>query len=238
MSASGRLCGVGVGPGDPELLTLKAVRRIGEADVVAYIAPEGGGASLARSIAAPYLTAGKPELAIPVPMRRPAAGRSDGAIDAGAGRLAAELAVGRDVALLCEGDPLLYGSFIHFFDRLAGRFEVEVVPGITSVTAAAAAAGLPLASRDEALAVLPATLPADALAASLRRADAAAVLKVGRHLGKVRGVLAETGRLDGAVYVERASAAGQRVLPLSAVEGKEAPYFSLVLVPRPPVAAQ
>ena len=139
---------------------------------------------------------------------------------------------GRDVALLCEGDPPLYGSFIHLFARLDGRFAVEVVPGVTAITAAAAAALLPLAARDATLTVLPATLPAGRLADHLRRADAAAVLKLGRHLGKLRAVLADLNLLDGATYVERATQPGQRVLPLAALEGDAAPYFSLALVVR------
>jgi precorrin-2/cobalt-factor-2 C20-methyltransferase len=230
-AAPGRLYGIGVGPGDPELLTLKAVRLIRACPVLAYVAPDGR-PSLARAIAAPHLPGyGQRELAIPVPMdpdaglSRDAARRTE--------PLAAELSAGRDVALLCEGDPLLYGSFIHLSARLAGRFAVEVVPGVTSITAAAAAAAnLPLAARDATLTVLPATLPADRLADHLRRADAAAVLKLGRHLGKLRTVLADLGLLDGTVYVERATQPGQRVLPLAALEGDAAPYFSLALVVR------
>ncbi|HET6518517.1 MAG TPA: precorrin-2 C(20)-methyltransferase [Geminicoccaceae bacterium] len=226
--AAGRLYGIGVGPGDPELLTLKAVRLIRAADVLAYVAPDGR-PSLARAIAAPHLPGGQRELAIPVPMDPDARLARD---PARAEPLAAELSAGRDVALLCEGDPLLYGSFIHLFARLAGRFAVEVVPGVTAITAAAAAALLPLAARDATLTVLPATLPAGRLADHLRRADAAAVLKLGRHLGKLRAVLADLNLLDGATYVERATQPGQRVLPLAALEGDAAPYFSLALVVR------
>ena len=227
---AGRLFGIGVGPGDPELLTLKAVRRIRAADVVAYVAP-GGRPSFARAIAAPHLAGNQPELAMRLPMR-PEAEAADAAIDAGVARLADELDAGRDVALRCEGDPLLYGSFVHFFMRLSGRFEVEIVPGITAVTAGAAVAGVPLVSRNETLGVVPATLPAAALAEQLGRTDAAAVLKVGRHLGKLRGVLRELGLLEAAVYVERASLTEQRVLPLAHLDAEEAPYFSLVLVRR------
>jgi precorrin-2/cobalt-factor-2 C20-methyltransferase len=227
----GRLCGVGVGPGDPELLTLKAVRRIGAADVVAYVTPDGR-PSFARAIAAPHLPGGQRELALPVPMR-PEGEPADAAIDAGAELLADELAAGRDVALLCEGDPLLYGSFIHFFTRLAARFEIEIVPGITSIAAGAAVAALPLVSRNETLCVVPATLPAPALATHLDRTDAAAVLKVGRHLAKLRTVLDDLGLLEAAVYVERATLAEQRVIPVTHLDAEEAPYFSLVLVRRP-----
>ena len=224
---SGRLFGLGLGPGDPELLTLKALRLLRAADVVAYPAPEAG-PSFARSIVARWLDRGQREIAIPFPMRPgpvPAA-----AYDAGAAVVAAELDRGHSVALLCQGDPLVYGSFIELFARLAGRYRAEIVPGVSSLTAGAAAARLPLASREESLAILPATLAEAALARRLGAADTAVIVKLGRHLGKVRRVLERLGLLDRATYVERASLPEERVVPFAAVAGDSAPYFSLAIV--------
>ncbi|HEV2301462.1 MAG TPA: precorrin-2 C(20)-methyltransferase [Stellaceae bacterium] len=224
---TGRLFGLGLGPGDPELLTLKALRFLRAADVVAYPAPQAG-ESFARSIVARWLDRGQSEIAIRFPMRPgpvPAA-----AYDAGAAALAAELGRGRDVALLCQGDPLVYGSFIELFARLAGRWEVEVVPGVSSICAAAAAARLPLASREASLLVLPATLAEADLARRLMTADTAVIVKLGQHLGKLRRVLEGLRLLDRAIYVERASLPEERILPLAAVEGEAAPYFSLAIL--------
>ncbi|HEY0837686.1 MAG TPA: precorrin-2 C(20)-methyltransferase [Azospirillum sp.] len=226
---SGTLYGLGIGPGDPDLITLKALKVLRAVPVIAYLAADDAD-SLARSIAAPHLPGGQAEVVIRVPMRDdPAPGQA--VYDRAAAELAAHLDAGRDVAVLCEGDPLLYGSFQYLLIRLVGRVRVEVVPGITSLTAASAAALAPLASRNDGLAVLPAPLDADTLRDRLRAADAAVIVKLGRHLPKVRAVLDELGLLERAVYVERVSMDGQRVCPLAEVAGP-APYFSMILVPR------
>lgn len=229
MTAAGVLYGLGIGPGDPELITVKAARILRAVPVIAYPAPEGG-SSLVRQIAAPHIPADRIEIVIATPMcaeRYPA----QDVYDRYAATIAEHLHGGRDTALLCEGDPFLYGSFMYLFDRLCRRFAVQVVPGVTSLTAVSAAAGMPLASRDEVLTVLPATLPAAELAGRLARGDAFAIMKVGRHLAKVREALTRTGRLDAAAYVERATMADARVAPLSAVSDSSAPYFSMILVP-------
>ncbi|HYH19049.1 MAG TPA: precorrin-2 C(20)-methyltransferase [Azospirillum sp.] len=226
---TGILYGLGVGPGDPDLITLKALKILRAAPVIAYLAADEA-ESLARAIAAPHLPGGQAEVVIRVPMRTdPTPGQA--VYDRAAADLAAHLDAGRDVAVLCEGDPLLYGSFQYLLIRLAGRVPVRVVPGVTSLTAASAAALAPLASRNDALAVLPAPLVAEVLRDRLRAADAAVIVKLGRHLPKVRAVLADLGLLERAVYVERVSMEGQRILPLAEVEGP-APYFSMILVPR------
>ena len=223
---SGRLYGLGVGPGDPELLTLKAVRLLRAVPVVAYPAPEHGD-SFARSIVATWIERHQREIAIRFPMRPgpPPVEIYDGA----AAELAAELDAGHDVALLCQGDPLFYGSFIKVFTRLAGRYRIEIVPGVSSLTACAAAAGIPLVLREEALAVIPATLDEDQIAARLAASDTAAIVKLGRHLSKIRRVLNQLGLLDAAVYVEHATLPTQHIALLSALESDEAPYFSMVL---------
>ena len=226
---TGRLLGVGVGPGDPELLTLKAVRVLNDSAVVAYVSAEGR-PSMARRIVAPHLTPGRREINLALPMQ-PVPELTQAAYDEGAARIGAELEQGCDVAVLCEGDPFLYGSFAQLFDRLGERYPTEVIPGVTSFTAAAAAARQPLVSRTQALVVLPATLPRDALAWHLERVDATAIIKLGRHLGKVREVVAQLGLLERAIYVEHASAARERVVRLNDLIIDEAPYFSLLLLP-------
>lgn len=236
MSAPGRLFGVGVGPGDPELVTVKAQRVIGAAPVVAYPAKTRGG-SIARRAAEPWLAPGQEELALIYPVTtgdtdHPAG--YEGALrdfyDRAAEQIGAHLDAGRDVAVLCEGDPFFYGSYMYLHERLAPRYETEVIPGVTAFSAAAAAAGTPLAKRDDVLTVLPGTLPPDVLAERLRGADAAVVMKLGRAFDGVRAAAELAGVGERGVYVERASNDGQRVAALRDVEGG-VPYMSLVLVP-------
>jgi cobalt-precorrin 5A hydrolase/precorrin-3B C17-methyltransferase len=227
---TGTLYGLGVGPGDPDLMTIKARNVLARVPVVAYPAPEGG-SSLVRAIAAPYVPAGRTEIVISTPMsaeRFPARE----VYDHYAGLIAGHLDAGADVAVLCEGDPFFYGSFMYIFERLADRYPAEVVPGVSSLTAAAAAARTPLVERDDCLAVVPATLPETVLEARLVQAEAAAVFKVGRHLDKVRRVLDRLGLEGDAVYVERATMAEQRVVSLVGLDAATAPYFSTVLVRR------
>ncbi|MEQ8319149.1 MAG: precorrin-2 C(20)-methyltransferase [Rhodospirillales bacterium] len=225
---SGRLYGIGVGPGDPELLTLKAVRLISEADVIAYPAPADGTASMARAIAQPHIPQGKTEIVIETPMI-PGRFPANDVYDRYAVEIAEHLNAGRDVAVLCEGDPFLYGSFMYLFGRLAQNFESEVVPGVSSLGACAARAGQPLVSRNQVLSIVPAPLDEADLEARIAAADAVAIMKVGRHLEKVRTVLGRLGRLESAVYVERATLADEKVMPLSELEATRAPYFSMIL---------
>jgi precorrin-2/cobalt-factor-2 C20-methyltransferase len=223
----GRLYGLGVGPGDPELLTLKALRLLRTVPVIAYPAPEIG-ESFARSIVASWIEGHQQEIAIRFPMRPGAPPVS--IYDSAAVALAAELDRRRDVALLCQGDPLFYGSFINIFTRLAGRYRIEVVAGVSSLSACAAAAGLPLVSRDETLTVIPATLDRDIITARLAGADVAVIIKIGRHIEKIRRVLDQIGLLDSAIYVEHATLSTQRVAPLACINPRDASYFSVVLV--------
>ncbi|UWQ22313.1 precorrin-2 C(20)-methyltransferase [Jannaschia sp. W003] len=222
---TGTLHGVGLGPGAPDLLTLRAARVIERAEVVAYPSLAGGD-SLARVIAAALIPKNAQEIRIDVPMTR-AREPAQQAYDVGAEAIAAALDAGLDVVCLCEGDPLFYGSFMYLHARLAPRYRVEVVPGVTSLTACAAAAAQPLAARNDTLVVLPGPLPDDALRAHLRAADTVAILKVGRHLPRLRALVASEG-LQG-TYVERATTGAERVLPLADAPD-EAPYFSTILV--------
>ena len=226
--APGTLYGVGVGPGDPELMTVKAVKLLAAVPVIAYPAPESGESS-ARRIAACHIPQGRTEIAIRVPMRPgsvPSAPYDDGAAEIGR-----HLAAGRDVAVLCEGDPLFYGSFIYLHQRLLTRFGSEIIPGISSLMACAAVAEKPLVARDDALTVIPATLPDEALRGRLSQANAAAIVKVGRHLPRLVGLCAELGLVERATYVAHATRADQVVRPLCEYDPNEpAPYFSMLLI--------
>ncbi len=242
-SEHGRLYGIGVGPGDPELLTLKARRLIEAVDVVAYPNARHG-RSIARGIAEAYLRESQIEHAMTYPVTTETTdhpGGYEGAIsefyDAQAAELAAHLEAGRDVGILCEGDPMFYGSYIYLHERLAARFRTEVVPGVTSFSAASASAGLPLARRDEVLTILPGTLPPDVLATRLAATDAAVVMKLGRNFGKVRDAARRAGAGERALYVERASSAGEHTSALGDVDAGAVPYMSLVLVPARDAAA-
>jgi precorrin-2/cobalt-factor-2 C20-methyltransferase len=228
---SGRLYGLGVGPGDPDLMTIKALRVLRAVPVVAYPAPLGG-TSFARSIVARWLNPAQIEIAIGVPMesaRFPAQEVYDEAAKVIAGHLDAD----RDVAVLCQGDPFFYGSFMYLFGRLAERYPIEVVPGVSSLGAAAAAALWPLAARGDALSILPATLDDEVLTRRLAETDAAAIIKLGHHFARVRALLDRLGLLPQARYIERATLARERVLPLAETQvQEEAPYFSLILLHR------
>jgi precorrin-2/cobalt-factor-2 C20-methyltransferase len=224
---TGMLYGVGLGPGDPDLITRRAAALIAAARVVAY--PRLAGAdSLARSIAAGLIPAEAREIAIDVPMTT-ARGPAQAAYESGAARIAEALSDGLDVVVLCEGDPLFYGSFMYLHARLKDRFPTEVVPGVAAMTACAARAGLPLVARNEVLTVLPGPLSDAALEAHAALADTLVVMKVGRHLPRLRALLERLGLAAGAVYVERATLAAERVLPLSEAPDA-APYFSMILV--------
>ena len=234
---SGTLFGVGLGPGDPELVTVKAARIIGAADVVAYHSARHG-RSIARRIAEPYLHPGQIEEHLVYPVttgttEHPGgyAGAMEDFYREAAERIAAHLDAGRDVALLAEGDPLFYSSYMHMHTRLTARFNAVIVPGVTSVSAASAAIATPLVTGDEVLSVLPGTLPVRELARRIADADAAVVMKLGRTYPQVREALSMARRLDDALYVERASTDAQRVLPAAEVDEAGVPYFSLAIVP-------
>ncbi|AKD97835.1 ATP-binding protein [Rhodococcus erythropolis] len=237
--SAGKLWGVGIGPGDPELVTVKAARVIGEADVIAFHSARHG-KSISRGVAAPYMREGQIEEHLVYPVTTETVdhpGGYQGAMDefyeAAAERLAVHLAAGRTVALLAAGDPLFYSSYMHMHKRLADRFDAEVIPGVTSVSAASAALGKPLVEGDEILTILPGTLPQAELTRRLKETDAAAILKLGRTFPPVLQSLEDSGRLDEAHYVERASTTRQRVESAAEVDPDGVPYFSIAIVPSP-----
>lgn len=232
-----RLIGIGVGPGDPELMTLKAVRALDVADVVAYFA-KAGNSSTARRIAAVHLRSGIEELPLLYPvttefLRHDLAYRSAlcAFYDTAAQSIAAQLDAGRTVAVISEGDPLFYGSYMHLHARLAASYPTEVIPGITGMSGCWSVVATPIAQGDDVLAVLPGTLSEAELERRLADADAAVIMKIGRNLPKVRRALDHTGRLKRAIYVERGTMADARTLLLAQKLDDDAPYFSLVLVP-------
>jgi precorrin-2/cobalt-factor-2 C20-methyltransferase len=235
--SAGKLIGVGVGPGDPELMTLKAMRALGEADVIAHFA-KAGNHSHSRAIAAQHLRAEVIELPLLYPVTTELPKDSDGYRDAigdfydgAATEIAAHLDAGRIVAVICEGDPMFYGSYMHLHTRLASRFSAEIVAGVTGMSGCWSAAGMPIAQGDDVFTVLPATLPEDELTRRLADADAAVVMKVGRHLPKLRRALDRSGRLPRAIYVERGTMADAKMIPLTSKLDDDAPYFAVVLVP-------
>ncbi|MET7761472.1 precorrin-2 C(20)-methyltransferase [Streptomyces sp. NPDC005393] len=234
---TGRLYGVGLGPGDPSLMTVRAVEVIAEADVIAYHSARHG-RSIARSIAERHLRPDHIEERLVYPVTTEGTdhpGGYRGAMEEfyaqASARLAAHLDAGRTVAVLAEGDPLFYGSYMHMHKRLANRYPTEVIPGVTSVSAAAARLGAPLVEGEEVLTILPGTLPEEELTARLATTDAAAVMKLGRTFPTVRRALERSGRLADARYVERATMDAERTAPLAEVDPASVPYFSVAVLP-------
>jgi precorrin-2/cobalt-factor-2 C20-methyltransferase len=234
---SARLIGIGVGPGDPGLLTLKAIAALGAAEVVAHFAKEGNNSN-ARRIAAAHF---KPEveelpLLYPVTTEIP---KQDATYreairafyDGAAEKIAARLDQGRTVAVIAEGDPLFYGSYMHLHVRLSDRYSTEIVAGVTGMSGCWSSVGTPIAQGDDVFTVLPATLPEFELERRLADTDAAVVMKIGRHLAKVRRALDRAGRLDRAIYVERGTMTNAAIVPLTDKLDSFAPYFAMVLVP-------
>ncbi|WP_394688548.1 precorrin-2 C(20)-methyltransferase [Hoeflea sp.] len=225
---TGKLYGLGLGPGDPELVTLKTHRILQVVPVIAWPAPDTG-PSFARSIAAPHLPGGQTEIPIVVPMRTDRFPARD-VYDKASGEIAQHLDAGRDVAVLCEGDPFFYGSFMYVFERLAGTYPTEVVPGVSSMMAAASAAGRPLAARNDVLTVVPGPLDDAELTNRFNAADALAIIKIGRHFNRLRSLIERMNLLPHAIYVERVSLGSERLMPLGDVPEDTAPYFSMILI--------
>ncbi|KDR56297.1 MULTISPECIES: precorrin-2 C(20)-methyltransferase [Oscillatoriales] len=228
MTKLGRLYGLGIGPGDPELLTLKAHRILTTVPVIAYPSLENGKV-LARAIVADFISPDQIEIPIPLPFSVQRS--SQPYYDIGAEKIAEHLSEGRDVAVLCLGDPMLYGTFMYIFNRLSGRFAIEVIPGISSVMASAAMLGVPITYRNDVFTILPATLEADILRDRLSVADAAAIMKLGRHFAKVYQILQDLGLLQRALYIERATWKNQAIIPITEVDHNSVTYWSLILVP-------
>jgi precorrin-2/cobalt-factor-2 C20-methyltransferase len=232
----GRLIGVGTGPGDPELLTLKAVRAFGQADVLAHFAKRGNNGN-ARATVAQHLKPGIVELPLLYPVtteidKEHADYRSQitDFYEESAQAVATHLEAGRTVAVLSEGDPLFYGSYMHLHVRLCERYPTEVIPGVTAMSGCWSQVGVPIVQGDDVLTVLPGTMSAFELTRRLADTDAAVIMKVGRNLPKIRKALADAGKLDRAVYVERGTMETTASCRLVEKPDDRAPYFSIVLV--------
>jgi precorrin-2/cobalt-factor-2 C20-methyltransferase len=226
--SAGRLYGLGIGPGDPELITLKALRILQAAPVVAYPVSDSD-KRLARSIVADYLGHAPLELPMYFPFKPEESAQPY--YDSAALALAEHLGRGQDVAVLCEGDPFFYGSFMYLFTRLASRFRTEVVPGVSSLMASASVLETPLTYRNDVFVVLPAMVPADVLASRLAGADAAVIIKLGRHFPRVYEVLKQMGLLTRARYIECATMPNQHIVPIDQVDPTQVPYFSMIVIP-------
>ena len=233
----GTLYGIGVGPGDASLMTLRAAGLIRAVDTLAYFA-KAGNKSNARQVAAPLIEPGRKEMPLyyPVTTELPVAhpGYKSQIRDfyaEAAAFIAERLRAGESVGLLAEGDPFFYGSFMHMWRRLAADYAVEVVPGVTGFSGCSARAGAPLTWGDDVLTVLPGTLDEAALARRLSDADAAVIMKIGRNMAKVRRAITAANLIDRALYVERGSMPGERITLLAEVIDDTAPYFSMILIP-------
>ena len=234
---TGRLFGVGVGPGDPELITLKAQRVLRQAQVIAYPCARHG-QSNARAVVESELVQGQIELPMVYPLTTEESEHPGGYevalsrfYDDMAGQIAGHLQEGRDVAVLCEGDPFFYGSYMYLHDRLAPRFPTQVIPGVPSIMGAAAQLGQPLVRRDAQFTVIPGTLPEEQLIGMLGQQGAFAIMKLGRNFGKVKRAIDAAGLVDQALFIERATMAAERIVPLREVDPLGVPYFSLILIP-------
>ncbi len=228
MTELGRLYGLGIGPGDPELLTLKAHRILTTVPVIAYPISEKGKA-LARAIVADFIHPEQIEIPMCLPFSVERASQSY--YVKAAEKIAEHLKVGRDVGVLCEGEPMLYGTFIYLFQRLSRQFPTEIVPGISSTMASAAMLGVPITYRNDVLSIMPATLDEITLRARLAVADAAIIIKLGRHFAKVYKILDELGLLYRSLYIERATQTHQRILTITEVNATEVSYWSLIMIP-------
>ncbi|MFM8860457.1 MAG: precorrin-2 C(20)-methyltransferase [Methylocystis sp.] len=232
-----KLIGVGLGPGDPELVTVKAARLLASAKYIAYFA-KSGRMSHARNIAAPYVTPEVTELPLLYPITTEISFAESAYTDRlalfyeeSANTLKTILSSGQDVALLCEGDPLLYGSFMHMFIRIKDVFDVEICAGLSGMSGCFAAAKQPMTWGDDILTVLPATLSEEKLISSLRTTDAAVLMKLGGNFPKLRRIIELLGLAQRAIYVERGTMANERIMPFSQKLDNEAPYFSMILIP-------
>lgn len=235
--SAGKLIGVGLGPGDPELLTVKAVKAIKSAPVIAFFAKAGRRGN-AREIADYWINGGQTEVPLYYPMTTES--RFDSPVyvdtlrafyDESCETLGAHLAAGRDVALLAEGDPLFYGSFMHIYIRLRERFESAIVPGVPGMAGCWGVAEMPMTWGDDVMSILPATLPEDELVSHLANCDAVVIMKLGANLPKARTAIARAGRAAQAIYVERGTMRGEKVTKLAQKTDDAAPYFSLILIP-------
>jgi len=231
----GRIICCGLGPGDPDLMSVRADREVRAATHVAYFRKKGR-VGQARAIVEGLLAAGVREYPMEYPVTTELAVNSEAYArllasfhDEWADRLV-ELSRTTDVVVLCEGDPFFYGSFMHLYTRLQGHAEVEVIAGIPGMAGCWNVAGLPMALGDDVMTVLMGTLPETELERRAHSSDALVIMKTGRNLAKIRRALEAAGRLDAAWLIERGTMPGERVVRLADVDVSDCPYFAIVLV--------
>lgn len=231
----GTIHGVGLGPGAADLMSVRADRLVRGARHLAFFRKRGRPGQ-ARRLVEGMLRADVVEHAMEYPVTTELATSDPRYVELlrgfyadWAGRLAALARAGADVVVLCEGDPFFYGSFMHLHARLSGAVPVTVVPGVTGMSGAWTASGAPITWGDDVLTVATATLPEAELTRRARDTDALVVMKIGRHLPKLRRAIAAAGREQSAWLVEHAAMPEQRVIPLVEA-GESAPYFAILLV--------
>jgi len=226
--AKGTLYGIGLGPGNSELITVKAWRLLSTVEIIAYPKPPNG-ESFARKIAAPFIPEDTVEIALTIPMARER-DPAQKAYDAGAEQIAEQLENGKHVAFISNGDPFLYSTFMYIHERLKERFEIEIIPGVTSLTGAAVATRRPLAARNEILKVLPAPLNDQTLKREILTGDSIVINKVGKHFDRINALITNLGLVENAQIVENATTEFEVARPLSQVKPGEQTYFSTIII--------
>lgn len=232
-----QLYGVGVGPGDPELITVKGMKAIQSADVIAYHETKKRNSN-ALKIAKQWI----PDNAELAPITYPITTEKDSFSDGynnilndfynqTAEYISSFLKVGKRVVVLAEGDPLFFSSFMYIYDKLGKDYATEIIPGISSIFASAAIFQTPICYRNQTLTVLSGVSSESELTRKLADGDAFAIMKLGRNLGKVRKILKNLGMVERALYIERATMENQKIVSLPEVDEDSSPYFSLILIP-------
>lgn len=224
----GKLYGIGVGPGDPELLTLKAARLIAEADLVAYPTNKDGD-SIAQQIAAPHMRNKVKTFGFYVPMdvNREAANL---AYDEAAATISSHLRAGKKVVCLCEGDAFFYGSFAYIFERLGNVYDSEIIPGLPAFVAGSAALKIPMLMQNEDLQIIPATLDEAILIDKIRTGNNVAIYKVGRHFARLLQIIKNLNLVEKSNLIEYVSQSQQKITPLAATNDQTKPYFSMIII--------
>ncbi len=235
--AKGQLYGIGVGPGDPELVTVKAVKHIEKADIIAFPTAKGATGNAKRTIE-PYITKAHQLISLTYPVTAGPVADSQTYLplmkkfyDDTAQEMKAELLKGKNIAIICAGDPFIFGSYMYWHARLSDEFETIVIPGISSILAAPVELGKPLCHREDVVSIIPATLSEDQLVENLTNSTSAVIMKLGRTFPKVVNALKKAGLEDKAYYVERATMQNQRILPVLEVDPTKVAYFSVVVIP-------
>lgn len=233
----GKIFGVGVGPGDPDLITVKGSNAIQSSDIIVYHQTSKKNSNALKT-AQKWLRDDQLLLPLTYPVTTELSSQSEtyanliqAFYEQTTQLLKQHLATGKTISVLAEGDPLFYSSFMYIFDRLKNDCEIEIIPGVSSLFAAAAALKVPLCYRNQKFIVLSGVLSEEELENSLNADDAFAIIKLGRNITKVKRILAKLNLLNDARYIERASMANEKIISLENVQEDCSPYFSMILIP-------